>query len=103
MIDTFSDGDDPIEHDEVERVRALRLDRASVRDVISAENLDRVWKRLLSRLRKPRFQDLVLYRDALEWAFQEWTWASQGERLRSNVFQGRYRPSPAEEIRTGKS
>src|SRR4051794_31000595 len=103
MIDTFSDGDDPIGPDEVERLRALKLDRASVRDVISADALDRVWKRLLSRLRKPRFQDFVLYRDALEWAFPEWTWESQRERIRSAVFQGSYRPTPAEEIRTGKS
>lgn len=64
MHDTFADGDGPIEPDEVERLRALRLDRASVRDVIRADNLDRVWKRLLSRLRKPRLQDFVLYRDA---------------------------------------
>src|SRR5262245_25398524 len=103
MTDTFADGDDPLELEEVALLRALQVDRVSVRDVTSAENLDLVWRRLLRRLRKARFQDLVLYRDALEWAFTEWTWSSQRERLRSALFQGSYRPTPAEEIRAGKS
>ncbi len=83
--------------------RALTLQRTSVREVLAPANLDAAWRRVLKRLRVTRFPDLVMLRDPLDWAAAQWTWELHKAGLASSVFNHRYRPQPAEELRAAKS